>query len=783
MSKMAAKSVDVKLDGDQSDDSENEDFDLENLSVPLEEVKKVKRNLSESFDMDDEKDNNSNDPEMKETTECVSVVVIFKGDDLEMIKDISISKKRALSEEDLLLDNDDKVKKVKVDDEVSEDEESSAYEESSEEEASQKKDYVRQSVPKETESVEEVKDHVVERTTTDDLSSYNDEEVKEGDGQDIGLLVKRNKMVESSDESENEIPVKKNRIVESSDEDENEILPVKKNKTIVDSSDEDENEILSVKRNKIVEATNEIGKKNVEFGEQRLEYGSGESIIQQETSERQSDNEEDPDLFNIDDDDVDMLNEQTKPSTLVIDEQEVDSDKENAKNMLNKQQVLTEGLKQENSSNASMELGKEVSVKTDDFGFVDNDRLISGDEVRTTYGANDDSADESKSADILPTEDGKSQDPPGLFCSLCPNQTTYKRGQLLMHLTDKHYSKDLLQLYPFTEGSSCQLCIDTSRAKVTTSKTKANYAKHVGTVHEKVLDLVPADLREAILAVSKRKASISTKEAENESLEGLRVQNQVTNGIEIGTIKEESTVDTYPMVTGAKEVPDAKSENVFEKVHNETEGFISGRCPFCPNTKTQFQRSSLLNHLSSTHYNKQLLDAFPYQEGDPCRFCVETGRPNPMVARSKPRYVYHMGSLHEKVLEFLPTNLRDSLEDKRKVPARVPRKSMSDKDGQEAAPSYLPSVTRTPLPGPPSLRGPAPGPSTRGPAPGPPMPARSVPGPPHVVPSTRSLPKSLSVSTVPEDRLANLGNLSISKVQEKKPSLPKLANVSISKVE
>merc|ERR1712183_1232226 len=157
-----------------------------------------------------------------------------------MIKDISISKKRALSEEDLLLENDDKVKKVKVDDEVSEDEESSAYEESSEEEASHKKDYVRHCVPKETESVEEVKDHVVERTTTDDLSSYNEEEAKEGDGQAIGLLVKRNKMVESSDESENEKSVKKNKMVESSDDDEKEIMPVKKNKTIVDSSDEDE---------------------------------------------------------------------------------------------------------------------------------------------------------------------------------------------------------------------------------------------------------------------------------------------------------------------------------------------------------------------------------------------------------------------------------------------------------------------------------------------------------------------------------------------------------------
>merc|ERR1712096_246494 len=162
-----------------------------------EEVQKVKRNLSESFDMDDEKgDSNSNDPEMKETAECVSVAVIFKGDDLEMIKDISVSKKRALSEEDLLMANDnEKVKKVKVDDEVSEDEESSAYEESSEEEASPKKDHVRHSVPKETKSVEEdlssskkVKELVVERTITDDLTSYN-EEVKEADGQAIGLLV------------------------------------------------------------------------------------------------------------------------------------------------------------------------------------------------------------------------------------------------------------------------------------------------------------------------------------------------------------------------------------------------------------------------------------------------------------------------------------------------------------------------------------------------------------------------------------------------------------------
>merc|ERR1712192_92158 len=130
---------------------------------------------------------------------------------------------------------------------------------------------------------------------------------------------------------------------------------------------------------------------------------------------------------------------------------------------------------------------------------------------------------------------------------------------------------------------------------------------------------------------------------------------------------------------GMKEVTDPES---IEEKGFEVKGLKSGQCPFCPNTKTQFQRSSLLNHLSSTHYNKQLLDAFPYQEGETCKLCVETGRQNPLIAKSKPRYINHMGSLHEKVLDLLPPNIKESLESK-KVPARTTRKSVSSKDIQD----------------------------------------------------------------------------------------------------
>ena len=127
-------------------------------------------------------------------------------------------------------------------------------------------------------------------------------------------------------------------------------------------------------------------------------------------------------------------------------------------------------------------------------------------------------------------------------------------------------------------------------------KTKATYAKHVGTVHKKVLDLVPAELKEAVLAVSKTRKSIivTTKEPEADGLEVVGVQKQeLAGGNEVNTIKEEC-VDADNMEVDAnniKEGAEAELESINEKVI-EAKGLKSGRCPFCPNTKTQFQRSS-----------------------------------------------------------------------------------------------------------------------------------------------------------------------------------------------
>eukprot|EP00092_Neocalanus_flemingeri_P037567 GFUD01040902.1.p1 GENE.GFUD01040902.1~~GFUD01040902.1.p1 ORF type:complete len:741 (+),score=238.20 GFUD01040902.1:44-2266(+) len=182
--------VDAELsDGDKSDD---EDFDLENLSAPLEDVKRVKRDLSDSFDMDEEEVSEQlNAPKLKEGTECASVSVAFKGDDLELITDIPALKKRALSEEDLAMsdDEDRNVKKARNGD-FNEDDQSSGYEESSDEE-SYKKDNGDPMTHKGSDSDE---DNVVKRTKVDDLPSYvgvNDHDLKKADGK---LSVKWNKV-------------------------------------------------------------------------------------------------------------------------------------------------------------------------------------------------------------------------------------------------------------------------------------------------------------------------------------------------------------------------------------------------------------------------------------------------------------------------------------------------------------------------------------------------------------------------------------------------------------
>jgi len=368
-----------------------------------------------------------------------------------------------------------------------------------------------------------------------------------------------------------------------------------------------------------------------------------------------------------------------------------------------------------------------------------------------------------------------------LCCTECPDEPIFKRGQLLVHLTDKHYSKKLLQLYPFTEGS-CQLCVEANRARATVCKTKAAYAKHIGTVHEKVLELVPTHLKDAVLAIGKRRISVSSKEVESEDMEtvGSRTQEvkESVSKSESITEKKEAIETTAPEVDDDEKNEGPVTEDpplvISDGTRAQAKVISAGKCPFCPNSKTQFPRASLLNHLSSTHYNKQLLDAFPYKEGETCKLCVETGRQNPLVVKSKTRYITHMGSLHEKVIDLLPSEIRDALEVTKKVPVRASRRSsIANKEMLETSPPppALPAQLqkRSVPPGPPSSRAPAPGP-----------PMMTVPSP-----TTRTFPRTRTGSTVDEEDIPSngKGTRGNTKETEKNVYIHKFSGVSISKID
>merc|ERR1712179_129848 len=352
----------------------------------------------------------------------------------------------------------------------------------------------------------------------------------------------------------------------------------------------------------------------------------------------------------------------------------------------------------------------------------------------------------------------------------------------LVHLTDKHYSKKLLQLYPFTEGS-CQLCVEANRPRATVCKTKAAYAKHVGTVHEKVLELVPTHLKDAVLAIGKRRLSVSVKEVDSEDMEtvGSSIQESKGNVPVSESITEEKEAVETPAPEADNDVKNEgqDTENtlpvISEGTRAEAKAISSGKCPFCPNSKTQFPRASMLNHLSSTHYNKQLLDAFPYKEGETCKLCLETGRQNPLVVKSKTRYITHMGSLHEKVIDLPPSEIRDALEVPKKVPVRTSRRSsIANKEILDTSPPppALPAQLqqRSAPPGPPS--------STRAPAPGPPM--MTTPGS-----TSRTYPRTRRVSTVDEEDVPSNGKGTRGKTKEtgKNVYLHKFSGVSISKID
>merc|ERR1712059_239232 len=82
--------------------------------------------------------------------------------------------------------------------------------------------------------------------------------------------------------------------------------------------------------------------------------------------------------------------------------------------------------------------------------------------------------------------------PKKISCALCTDDKTYSRSSLLVHLTSKHFYKELSNKYMKTlENGSCILCPSTFKAK-------GSLLTHLGTVHEKILDFCPEKIKESL---------------------------------------------------------------------------------------------------------------------------------------------------------------------------------------------------------------------------------------------------------------------------------------------
>eukprot|EP00092_Neocalanus_flemingeri_P018570 GFUD01020107.1.p1 GENE.GFUD01020107.1~~GFUD01020107.1.p1 ORF type:complete len:1017 (+),score=252.41 GFUD01020107.1:102-3152(+) len=89
--------------------------------------------------------------------------------------------------------------------------------------------------------------------------------------------------------------------------------------------------------------------------------------------------------------------------------------------------------------------------------------------------------------------------------ALCSSEILFKtRAEILLHLTQAHYTEGLLELFPFIRGQPCKICVDEKRPRVMMQQIKNRYVGHIGVNHEVVLDLLPAELKEVLMVLPKR---------------------------------------------------------------------------------------------------------------------------------------------------------------------------------------------------------------------------------------------------------------------------------------
>ena len=92
---------------------------------------------------------------------------------------------------------------------------------------------------------------------------------------------------------------------------------------------------------------------------------------------------------------------------------------------------------------------------------------------------------------------------------------------------------------------------------------------------------------------------------------------------------------------------------------------VSVQCfPCQENNKTRIfeKKSEFLKHLSLIHYGKQILQNYPYREGEKCDLCYDSAK-KVYIPNKKELHVCHLSIIHQKLFELIPPEIDRQIKD------------------------------------------------------------------------------------------------------------------------
>ena len=219
-----------------------------------------------------------------------------------------------------------------------------------------------------------------------------------------------------------------------------------------------------------------------------------------------------------------------------------------------------------------------------------------------------------------------------------------------------------------------------------TSSSRSEQLVHVGKFHEVVIKLMEASSLQvpdkALLNAQGEENASQQDDGTEESVE--KVENEVAKVKDAEEQKEhditsnETEVSTSPskVSTAIKNPGEDSKEGNMEKVKIDEVPLCgdvdttkkedsSVQCPFCikdGKTRTFDKKSEFLKHISLIHYGRQILQKFPFKDGQSCFICLESPAKKEYRASKKELHVCHVAILHQKLFDLIPKEVEQMIQ-------------------------------------------------------------------------------------------------------------------------